>query len=377
MAELEPITFISYSREDSEFALRLAQDLKAAGARVWLDQLDIAAGLNWDSAVEEALVESPRMLLILTPASAKSGNVRNEIHFAQNYGKTIIPVLHKNCIAPLALQRIQHVDFTGDYQRALGILINQLKTPPPKIAPNIRAEAAVAVTEVHANPAPPDPASLPLAVGQREPPGAQPALRPQPVPAAPQNAYPLPQPIIYAVPQSSASSPMPDRLSDGTGVHVNPKSIIGVVLVVLVLVVVGYYINNQPKPPANSPAAGTPASQPPPSNSPPPPGNGNGGGSGDAAIVNQQTFDAQWQSKNGMLMLTTAKWSNNSATNLASAVVQCEQEDTSGTDLSEYRVTLNGPTPANTWSSYSNISIGAVANNMSKVNCTIVHVKAQ
>lgn len=30
--------FISYSREDSEFALKLAQDLRAAGAHIWMDQ---------------------------------------------------------------------------------------------------------------------------------------------------------------------------------------------------------------------------------------------------------------------------------------------------------------------------------------------------
>jgi hypothetical protein len=76
-----------------------------------------------------------------------------------------------------------------------------------------------------------------------------------------------------------------------------------------------------------------------------------------------------------MLVLTTAKWSNNSTANITSAVVQCEQDDASGTDLSQYRVTLNGPTAPNTWSSFSNIQIGAVANNMSKVNCSIVHVK--
>lgn len=34
-------TFISYSRVNSEFVVRLAKDLKAAGFDVWLDQLDI------------------------------------------------------------------------------------------------------------------------------------------------------------------------------------------------------------------------------------------------------------------------------------------------------------------------------------------------
>jgi TIR domain/Yip1 domain len=128
----DPVTFISYSRDDSQFALKLARDLRVAGANVWLDQMDIPAGQEWDSSIEEALVECPRMLLILSPSSAKSKNVRNEIHFALNYGKPIIPVLYRNCIAPLQLQRIQHVDFTGDYNHALSMLATQLLTAPPR-----------------------------------------------------------------------------------------------------------------------------------------------------------------------------------------------------------------------------------------------------
>jgi len=65
-------TFFSYCREDSDFALRLAEDLKAAGADVWIDQLDIAPGQEWDNAIEDAVVQCPRMLLILSVASVKS-----------------------------------------------------------------------------------------------------------------------------------------------------------------------------------------------------------------------------------------------------------------------------------------------------------------
>ena len=54
--------FISYSREDSEFAFRLANDLKVAGADVWLDQLDILPGRPWDNAIEDALMDTPQTL---------------------------------------------------------------------------------------------------------------------------------------------------------------------------------------------------------------------------------------------------------------------------------------------------------------------------
>ena len=123
--------FVSYSRDDSEFALRLTQDLKAAGAHVWLDQLDIQPGHPWDNAIEEALNTAPQMLLILSPASAKSENVRNEISYALEQGKIIIPVLYQDCTVPLRLQRTQRIDFRADYARGLHSLMTHLHVIQP------------------------------------------------------------------------------------------------------------------------------------------------------------------------------------------------------------------------------------------------------
>ena len=130
MSAHAPTAFISYSREDSEFVLRLTEDLKAAGASVWLDQLDIEPGHAWDSAIEKALREAPRMLLVLSPASAKSTNVRNEMSFALEENKIIIPVLHQDCAIPLQLHRIQRVDLRADYALGLNTLLMQLGVQP-------------------------------------------------------------------------------------------------------------------------------------------------------------------------------------------------------------------------------------------------------
>jgi hypothetical protein len=121
-----PTAFFSYSREDSDFALRLAQDLKAAGASVWIDQLDIEPGQEWDSTIEAAVTRSPRMLLILSPSSVKSRNVRNEISFALDENKTIIPVLYQDCTVPLQLRRVQYIDLRADYSRGLNVLLRTL-----------------------------------------------------------------------------------------------------------------------------------------------------------------------------------------------------------------------------------------------------------
>ncbi|HVR25552.1 MAG TPA: toll/interleukin-1 receptor domain-containing protein [Candidatus Polarisedimenticolia bacterium] len=126
--------FFSYSRADSVFALRLAEDLKVAGANVWIDQIDIQPGQEWDSAVEAAVTQAPQMLLILSPASVKSRNVRNEISFALEENKTILPVLYQDCIVPLQLHRIQHIDFRADYKSGLKTLLSSLGVESPSAA---------------------------------------------------------------------------------------------------------------------------------------------------------------------------------------------------------------------------------------------------
>ncbi len=125
-----PAAFISYSRNDSEFALRLAADLKAAGAEVWIDQQDISPSEEWDIAIEGALRRSPRMLLLLSPDSVKSPAVRNEIALALHTKKPIIPVFYRECELPMQLLRIQYIDFRSDYERGFERLLKTLGIQP-------------------------------------------------------------------------------------------------------------------------------------------------------------------------------------------------------------------------------------------------------
>jgi hypothetical protein len=131
--------FISYCRDDEEFALRLAQDLKDAGAAVWLDQLDIKPGHSWDNAVEIALRAATKMLVILTPTSVSSENVRDEIAYALKQGKIVIPVLYIECEIPLRLERKQHIDFRANYARGVDRLLRELSVEPPDKAAVERA----------------------------------------------------------------------------------------------------------------------------------------------------------------------------------------------------------------------------------------------
>jgi hypothetical protein len=107
-------TFISYSRANSNFVVRLAKDLKAAGHDVWLDQLDIPKGARWDDELENALRTCTTFLIILSPESIESQNVKDEIGYAIDAGKHILPIMIKQCEIPFRLRRFQYVDFTNE-----------------------------------------------------------------------------------------------------------------------------------------------------------------------------------------------------------------------------------------------------------------------
>lgn len=121
--------FFSYARVDSIFALRLAKDLRQANVNIWIDQLDIKAGSRWDAAVENALSSSPSVIVILSPESVSSNNVMDEVSFALENEKNVIPVLFKECKVPFRLRVLQRVDFSVDYQIGLNNLLNSLDIP--------------------------------------------------------------------------------------------------------------------------------------------------------------------------------------------------------------------------------------------------------
>ncbi|MBI2730257.1 MAG: toll/interleukin-1 receptor domain-containing protein [Sphingobacteriales bacterium] len=118
--------FFSYSRADSEFVLKLAKDLRKSGADIWLDQLDIAPGSHWDASIEKALHSAGTLLIILSPNSVASENVMDEVSYALEEGKKVIPILHANCETPFRLRRLQRIDFTTDYKTGFNHLMESL-----------------------------------------------------------------------------------------------------------------------------------------------------------------------------------------------------------------------------------------------------------
>lgn len=119
--------FLSYSRSDQEFALRLAADIRARGISLWIDQLDIRPSEHWDRAIEQAVRDSRGIVVVLSPRSVASDNVADEVSFAIDSGKSVLPVMIERCKLPLRITRMQVIDATGTYEDALERCVAELR----------------------------------------------------------------------------------------------------------------------------------------------------------------------------------------------------------------------------------------------------------
>jgi len=126
--------FVSYSRDDAGAVLKLVEDLRSAGVDVWLDQTDIPSGRRWDEAIEAALGNCEQLIAVLSEASVTSQNVMDEVSYAIDEGKSVIPVVIRSCKIPLRLRRLQYVDLTSEYESRVARLVASLTGGPPPSA---------------------------------------------------------------------------------------------------------------------------------------------------------------------------------------------------------------------------------------------------
>lgn len=125
--------FICYSRTDSEFARKLADDLRARGLGIWLDQLDIHGGANWDDEVDTALDVTRTLLVLLSAASTSSEHVKDELAAALEGGSTVIPLVLEDCKVPHRILRKQRFFFRAEdnYESSLDLLCADLRSGLP------------------------------------------------------------------------------------------------------------------------------------------------------------------------------------------------------------------------------------------------------
>lgn len=87
--------FLSYDQSDQAFARALSSQLKKRGFFVWSPAEEVLPGDNVWLRIGEALKNSKAMIVLLSPDSMRSQNVRREIEYAlgdPNYEGRLFPV---------------------------------------------------------------------------------------------------------------------------------------------------------------------------------------------------------------------------------------------------------------------------------------------
>jgi hypothetical protein len=106
--------FFSYSHAQSEYATRLVNRMCWQGFDVWLDNLEIRPGENWQAEIDDAIEQCTVVLVLMSPEASASKYVQYEVGSALRQGRKIFTLLHSGKADAFAsLAHIHHVDVTN------------------------------------------------------------------------------------------------------------------------------------------------------------------------------------------------------------------------------------------------------------------------
>ena len=107
--------FISYSRRDEDFIKQLYQKLIDSGISTWYDRKNIEVGNQWAADIVLGIKECKIFVLVVSPDSTASVNVRKEVDLAMRYQKQIVPLIWRPTDIPVAMEYqlagIQWIEF--------------------------------------------------------------------------------------------------------------------------------------------------------------------------------------------------------------------------------------------------------------------------
>lgn len=123
--------FISYSHADKNFANRLAVQLVAHKAKVWLDQWELHVGDSLISRIQKAIAGASVLLVVLSKASVQSEWCKKELSAGlvrelEERRVVVLPVLVEDCEVPLFLREKLYADFRRDFDEGLRITLESI-----------------------------------------------------------------------------------------------------------------------------------------------------------------------------------------------------------------------------------------------------------
>lgn len=130
--------FMSHSRRDAVEVDRVVTALERAGHDVWVDRADIVGGTEWQERIVRAIKDTDVFVIVLSPDSVASPEVRRELAIADRERKPVIPVVLRPVDVPDALEyslvNVQRIDLSADFDlgvRRLTRAIGELSRGDP------------------------------------------------------------------------------------------------------------------------------------------------------------------------------------------------------------------------------------------------------
>jgi len=127
-----PYVFVCYAHDQRDLVVREIEWLRSQGFEVWFDEA-IEVGQRWSEDLAIAIEGCAAVLLFMSPRSMSSRYCLDEIHFALECGRPIVPV------------EIEPVDLTPGLRLSLGgthrIFMHRMASEKfrPKLASGLRS----------------------------------------------------------------------------------------------------------------------------------------------------------------------------------------------------------------------------------------------
>jgi tetratricopeptide (TPR) repeat protein len=142
--------FLSYDREDADYARPIAVALEKAGHSVWWD-LHVRSGAQFGKVIEEALTAAQAVVVLWSKQAVESAWVRDEASAGRDTGR-LVPVTIDGSQPPLGFRQFQTIDLShwkgrrksAQWQKLLDDIAELAAGPKTPLTTPAQGDAAVA-----------------------------------------------------------------------------------------------------------------------------------------------------------------------------------------------------------------------------------------
>ncbi|MFZ2004437.1 MAG: toll/interleukin-1 receptor domain-containing protein, partial [Stellaceae bacterium] len=153
--------FISYSSKDQKSAEAICTAIENRGFPCWIASRDIGPGENFQAQVVRAIRTAKIMVLVFSSNANNSEEIKKELVLAGQSRLVVIPIRVEDVTPDDAFAyefaTRQWIDVFGDWEHAIGRVIQQIESVAGEAARSAAAAEAAGAKEADAKPPQPPP----------------------------------------------------------------------------------------------------------------------------------------------------------------------------------------------------------------------------